>query len=798
MDFPPENIKERISDLLDPQNPGGNLIIKISIGIMVLILTVLMFPRSESIEYPSTIGIVWVEKDLVAPFDFPIYKDPLVYQKERQEAIEAVPPVFDRLSNVSKRSIDSLKLFLGQLKSISFNVPPTLSDTVAGLFPLSFTDNEWRTLLRNKYISLFIDKCERYIPPLLEQIYNVGLLDRPKASLRNQYIAIRKGNIETVEKPANFFDESDVSSTIKEGLKIYFKEPDEINIAIKIIDAALIPNLQYNPVATNTAIQIAADNVPKTKGFVLQNERIIGKHERITEEIKLKLESFHRANIERGSVSTSWQYWSGIFIHVLIIFSLYTLYLYYFQNQYFKNNIKLLIIGIVFLIEIFFAYLSITIQVEIPLEYLIFVPAASMLFAIIFNSRLAFYSTVAIAFLIAGMRGNDYGIAFTSIVAGTVGASTVRDIKSRTQIFRSLIYIFIAYLISILAVSLSALHSIKIMATEAGLAFINAMVSPVLTYGILFFFERVFKITTDLTLVELSDFNNPLLVELSEQAPGTFHHSVTIGNLAEAAAEAIGANSILARVGGYYHDIGKIFKPEYFIENQVGPHSRHNRLKPRMSALIISSHVREGVELGRKRGLPDVVLDFIPQHHGTTRISFFFDKALKQAAKKPPKDPIREEDYLYPGPKPQTKEAGIVMLADSVEASTRTLTNLTPQKLEAAIDNMIKHRFMEGQLDECELTLRDLTKIKEAFLKILIGIHHQRIQYPEQTLPAEESGIKKTEVAEEKTAEKKEVKSGEGKEIADQEITYTEKSPGEPENENKTDILNNSALDGNK
>jgi hypothetical protein len=261
---------------------------------------------------------------------------------------------------------------------------------------------------------------------------------------------------------------------------------------------------------------------------------------------------------------------------------------------------------------------------------------------------------------------------------------------------------------------------------------INAIVSPVLTYGLLFFFERVFKVTTDLTLAELSDLNNSLLIELSEQAPGTFHHSVTIGNLAEAAAEAIGANSILARVGGYYHDIGKLLKPEYFVENQVGPHGRHNRLKPRMSALIISSHVREGIELGRKRGLPEVVLNFIPQHHGTTRISFFYDKALKQAAKKPPKDPIHEEDYLYPGPKPQTKEAGIVMLADSVEASTRTYPNLTPQKLEAAIDNMIKHRFMEGQLDECELTLRDLTKIKEAFLKILIGIHHHRIQYPEQ------------------------------------------------------------------
>ncbi|TLY31201.1 MAG: HDIG domain-containing protein [Ignavibacteria bacterium] len=185
-------------------------------------------------------------------------------------------------------------------------------------------------------------------------------------------------------------------------------------------------------------------------------------------------------------------------------------------------------------------------------------------------------------------------------------------------------------------------------------------------------------------------------------------------------------------MGAYYHDIGKMLKPEYFVENQVGPGNRHNRLRPRMSARIIASHVTEGVELGREWGLPAKILDFIPQHHGTTLISYFYDKALHQAARKNAKETVAEQDYRYPGPKPQSKEAGIVMLADSVEASTRALTEVTPQSLEAAIQSMIKQRFAEGQLDYCELTLRDLTRIKDAFLKILFGIHHQRIQYPEQ------------------------------------------------------------------
>jgi hypothetical protein len=372
-----------------------------------------------------------------------------------------------------------------------------------------------------------------------------------------------------------------------------------------------------------------------------------------------------------------------------------------------------------------------------PIQYLICVPVASMLLAIIFDSRVAFYGTVTIAFLVGAMRGNDYSIGLVSLVAGAFSVYTVRDISHRTQIFRSIIFIFLGYTIAMLALSIEQFDSFNSIGMALVFATANAVISPVLAYALLLFFEKAFNVTTDLTLVALADLNHPLLQELSERAPGTFHHSVMIGNLAEAAAEAIGANAILAKVGGYYHDIGKMLKPEYFVENQVGNRNRHNRLRARMSALIIASHVREGIELGRERHLPEQIIDFIPQHHGTNRISFFYDKALRQAAKRPTKDSIIEEDFRYPGPKPQSKETGIVMLADSVEASTRSLEEMTPQILDRAIDNMIKHRFLEGQLDECELTLRDLSNIREAFLQILIGIHHQRIRYPEQLAAAE-------------------------------------------------------------
>jgi putative nucleotidyltransferase with HDIG domain len=255
----------------------------------------------------------------------------------------------------------------------------------------------------------------------------------------------------------------------------------------------------------------------------------------------------------------------------------------------------------------------------------------------------------------------------------------------------------------------------------------NAIMSPVIAYGLLIFYERVFKITTDLTLLELSDFNHPLLKELSSKAPGTFHHSIIMGNLCEAASESIGANQILARVGCYYHDIGKLLKPQYFIENQLDQNNKHNDLNPNMSTKIIISHVKDGIELAKKHKLPTKIINFIPMHHGTTLVSYFYDKA-KNASK----EEIKDYNYRYPGPKPQTKETGIVMLADAIEASTRTIEDPSPQKLENKIREVIRNRFMEGELDECDLTLKDLTKIKESFLKILLGIHHHRIKYPDK------------------------------------------------------------------
>jgi len=256
---------------------------------------------------------------------------------------------------------------------------------------------------------------------------------------------------------------------------------------------------------------------------------------------------------------------------------------------------------------------------------------------------------------------------------------------------------------------------------------LNAVLSPILAYGLLIFYERVFRVATDLVFLELSDFNNPLLRELSSKAPGTFHHSMIMGTLSEQAAKEISANQILARVGCYYHDIGKVVTPQYFVENQIDS-NKHEELNPSLSAKMIISHVKNGIRLAEKYRLPKEVIDFIPMHHGTNLVSYFYEKARTEEGEM---DTTHDFIYRYPGPKPQTKETGIVMLADAVEAATRAIEDPTPAKLETQIDEIIKARFIEGELDECDLTLKDLIKIKQSFLKTLVGIHHHRIKYPE-------------------------------------------------------------------
>ena len=322
--------------------------------------------------------------------------------------------------------------------------------------------------------------------------------------------------------------------------------------------------------------------------------------------------------------------------------------------------------------------------------------------------------------------------------AGTLAVFSVRDVRNRGQIVVSAGLAFAAYVIVIGAFALMRVDSWPQFQEDVLLVGIN-VVLLLFAHPLLWIIERAFNITTDLTLLELSDTNRPLLKELSMRAPGTFHHSLQVANLAEAAADAIGANSLQVRVGALYHDIGKMLKPEYFIENQRVGENPHDKLSPHMSALILASHVKDGLELGRQHGLPQAVLDFIPMHHGTALMEYFYRRALEQ--EKADESPVSEAEFRYPGPRPHSNETAILMLADSVEAACRSLEKPTPKKLETLVDSIFQARIEDGQLDGCRLTFADLETIKRTFINILSSMHHIRVKYPGQEEEQDEEDV---------------------------------------------------------
>jgi putative nucleotidyltransferase with HDIG domain len=737
---------------------GKTVASKIIIALLLSILLALLFPRGESIEFDYKVGAIWAQNDLIAPFSFPILRDERAYQQDVEEARKNVYDVFERDSAETDRDLSQLKTFFREVREAlllreayvrdeRISAPEASQDsaeftTAARRLSIPLSERDWETLAGLER-SGRLDAFERSLTLVIENYLRAGILDRAKSVLTRPEIALRHGTNEEIIPAMRFFDQGEVVTLLEQALKVEFQNDSQsIDLAYRIAIQNITPNIKYNADETAQAVAAAIDAVPRTAGYVQENERIVSKHERISPEIKLRLDSLRKAKAERGPEGGSpWQFF-GTFLHVLMVILLYGIYLQLFRKRIFESNRRLALIGLLILLEGIFAYLTREVDTTAPIEFLIFVPAASMLLTIIFDSRVGFYGTVIIAFVVAGIRGNDYGTGLCAFVAGALAVYTVRDMRYRAQIFRSLGFIFLGYAVSIVALGLERFASFGVIVSQMAYALLNAVISPVLTYGLLIFFERVFKVTTDLTLLELAQFNHPLLRMLAVQAPGTYHHSISMATLAEAASAAVGANEILARVGAYFHDIGKIEKPAYFVENQKTVRSRHDKISPRMSSLIIAAHVKDGIALAREYGLPDEVVEFIPMHHGTTRIDYFYNKALEIARQDPNPskiDEIKESDYRYPGPKPQTKETGIMMLADAVEAAVRTIEEPTPERIEDTIANLITKRFEEGELNECPLTLKDLTRIRGAFLNVLVGAYHSRVRYPEIEEPRRKS-----------------------------------------------------------
>lgn len=704
---------------------------KILIALLTVVLIVLMFPKGESIESEVSEGTIWTNDDLIAPFSFPIIKDKSVYQAEIKNAEKSVYPV---MQSIPSKSIDSLNAFGKYIISV---IDENLKQETGSYLNPTFlsTKSFTRFLTIRKMHSQSYRGKEKSLNDIfaaagaiVDAVSKRGILNFESDAKIKDSIAIRQKNVDRIEPTSKFlFLDQAKEEVIKRIKELKYSEETE-SALIEFALYFVYPNLIYDKTATDIEIEQAKNNVSLYSGIVNENERIIAKHDRITKQAKLKIDSYREAKGEATGTEGIILQLLGKFLHIASFIALLSIYLYYFRKKIFYDNTKIILISFLIVFISFITFLVNQLTVKAPLHFLIFVPAASMIFTIVFDSRVGFYTTVILSLIVGALRGNDYSFMAMNFIAGGLSVYTVRDIKNRTQIFRSFLFILLGYTVSIIAFGLERFGHIESMVIEFAFAFSNALISPVLTYGLLIFFERIFKITTDLTLLELSNFDRPLLRELARKAAGTFNHSMTMSTIAEAAAEQIGANALLARVGAYYHDIGKIISPQVFVENQLNNANIHENLRPEESVQIIIRHVEEGIELARQNKLPQEIINFIPMHHGTATITFFYEKAKKLYGE----EKVNIDDYKYPGPKPNSKETAIVMLADGCESAVRSITDPDAQKVENMINNIFASRLKEGQLDDAPITFRDVTKMKEAFLSILISQHHKRIKYPKQ------------------------------------------------------------------
>jgi putative nucleotidyltransferase with HDIG domain len=722
---------------LDKQFIRENKYIRIGLFVAFLVSVAALFPRSKISSLNFEVGTTWYHQDLVAPFAFAIQKNKADYEREQEKARQSVLPVFRRQGEAF--SVEAYHAFYNALADslkLALAKGTLDSNALAALFALN---NQERTLLasdfaqsveKNKVQQSLLLSLPRVLQSPIQALLNDGILNEPKSSFKRSEFVVRSQN-EREEKVLKFStvrDSLEVYETLRELLLQKFNSPtnDTLQLALKLVAPFLRPNIFYDEAQTLADQERAANQVPLGAGIVRQNEKIISRGEIITPDIKRKLDSFIQAKMEREMPAGALQLYIGKILIILIIIGVFTTYLYIARPKIWHDNAMLLLLFSITLVELVAVWYSL--QFENLSPYIVPIGLASILFTVIFDSRVGFFATVTVALLAGTIRGNDFPFALATIFAGSLGVFATRGIRKRSQVFAPVLLVFVGYAVSILAFNFSRLASLNEILNDLLYAAISSLLC-FLVYPILLLIEKVFGITTDMTLMELSDLNHPLLREMATKAPGTYAHTMQVSLLAEEAATAIGANPLLCRVGAYFHDIGKTAEADYFTENQNGK-NLHDHLQAVTSGRIIADHVKRGLVIGRQHKLPEEVIDFIPEHHGTTVIHFFYDKALKTL----PPEKINIEDFRYPGPKPHRKETAIVMLADGVEASVRSLTNPTEETIGQIIDTVIRKRLDENQFNESDLTFSDLERIKQSFIKTLVANKHKRVKYPGQKI----------------------------------------------------------------
>jgi putative nucleotidyltransferase with HDIG domain len=715
-------LSEKETEENDLKNKSNS---KLWIRIIIVIISILFSTFFFSIHFNKraneTIlsnvvpGYIWPNQTLKANYSFSIFKDDFTYQKEVKEAIDKTPTVFLQVYDAQTQSEKNLDSMISIVSAGT-----KISDQFKSTKKAKATD----TKIKERTIDYKL--ISKSIISLFSTIYKGGLININLESLKNDEISVKLDEINEKILPKSVLsDFSTYSKFAASFLKTRLKD-DNYKIALEIAEKSIVPNLMISTKLTDAAKELSKLSVPKTIGIVRQGEVVIVKGQKATEEIIRKLVSYEYTRQIKETPKYEILTILGSAGHATLLYSILFFYLYFLRKKIFYSTFSFGLISGTLLLSAFLGWLSIEIPTRFPIEYLVLIPGLSMLVAILYDSRTAFYTIVVMAIMLAGIRGNDYDVGTAMLFSGTLAAFTVRDIQSRTQMFRSIFFIFIGFIVSIVSFGLErSLDTMQII-YKLSFSLVNAAISPLFTYALIFIIEKISNTTTDLKLSEFANLNHKILVKMSEFAPGTYQHTMQVAMLAEKCAVAIEANGLLAKVGAYYHDIGKIPKPEYFVENQLNMINKHDALTSKKSAEAIRNHVTEGIKLAKEYKLPQRIIDFIPMHHGTSLIKHFYAKALEEAKDQE----INENDYRYTGPKPNSKETAILMICDQSEALSR-LENKSSEELEIILSKNINEKLLDGQFEECNLTFKELQIIKDTCLKHLTGIGHKRIEYKE-------------------------------------------------------------------
>lgn len=674
-------------------------------------------------------GVV-APSDVVAEFTFPVPKPPAALRREQEEAARSVPPVYDYHAGAADSVIAGIRGFFaaadGALESAGGD-PRAALQGVAERTRLSLpgdadallADPARRALLRSATETAVRINLPRGIVPSSLQREGISTV-RVRGTVGGERIV----PADSLVTPDQFY--RDAAASLPDT------GPEAVELQRLLLIRFFQPSLVLNQEETEAARARARAAVDPVAATILRGEKIVGAREQIGELEETRLQAYQTMLAARGfgddGENTLARALGAIFYNGSLVAILGVL-LWYTRRWIYDDIRSLLLLGV--LVTVIAGTASLVANVGLPQELIPFT-FAPLIVAVLWGGRLALAVALAQALLLGGQTP-FLGVTtpFTAAVTGAAAAFSVRTAQRRSQTWLFVLILSLAYTFAALTIGLLRSREAVEIVRSIGLGVTNALLSSVVAIGFLPLLESFARVTSDAMLLEISDTNRPLLRRLQREANGTFHHTINVASLAEAACHAIGANALLARVGAYYHDIGKLGKPQYFIENQPKGRNPHDKLKPAMSAAIVRSHVTEGLRLGEEARLPDPVRAFIAEHHGTQQISFFYERA--KAADPKGVNPL---DFSYQGPKPQSRETAILMLADSVESAAHVLQEPTPERLRELVERIAAGKIASGQLEECPLTLRDIEIVKEQIARVLSGMFHHRIDYPTAPLPA--------------------------------------------------------------